>query len=70
MMDVDCEKLECYIVWFLNEKCFIGCDGFKFNDVMKLIVVVDVCVLVFNKLWLLYCNVKEIFLYLSVYYVL
>lgn len=68
MTDADREKLERHIVWFLNEKRFIGCDGLKLNDAMKLIVAADACVLVLNKPWPLYRNVKEILLYPSAYY--
>ncbi|HAU04445.1 MAG TPA: hypothetical protein DCS78_06215, partial [Pseudoalteromonas shioyasakiensis] len=62
MTDADREKLERHIVWFLNEKRFIGCDGLKLNDAMKLIVAADACILVLNKPWPLYRNVKEILL--------
>jgi hypothetical protein len=68
MTDADREKLEDHIVWFLNEKRFIGCDGLKLNDAMKLIVAADACLLVLNKPWPLYKNVKEILLYPSAYY--
>ena len=68
MTDADRAKLERHIVWFLNEKRFIGCDGLKLNDAMKLIVAADACVLVLNKPWPLYTNVKEILLYPSAYY--
>ena len=68
MTDADREKLERHIVWFLNEKRFIGCDGLKLNEGMKLIVAADACLLVLNKPWPLYQNVKEILLYPSAYY--
>ncbi|TGE84180.1 hypothetical protein C7Y70_07630 [Pseudoalteromonas sp. KS88] len=68
MTDADREKLERHIIWFLNEKRFIGCDGLKLNDAMKLIVAADACLLVLNKPWPLYKNVKEILLYPSAYY--
>ncbi|MGO2167775.1 M90 family metallopeptidase [Pseudoalteromonas sp.] len=68
MTDAERQKLERHIVWFLNEKCFVGCDGLVLNDAMKLIVAADACVLVLNKPWPLYQNVKEILLYPSAYY--
>ncbi|WP_404339426.1 M90 family metallopeptidase [Pseudoalteromonas mariniglutinosa] len=68
MTDADREKLERHIVWFLNEKRFIGCDGLKINEAMKLLVAADACLLVLNKPWPLYRNVKEILLYPSAYY--
>ena len=68
MTDADRAKLERHIVWFLNEKRFIGCDGLKLTPAMKLIVAADACVLVLNKPWPLYINVKEILLYPSAYY--
>lgn len=68
MTDSDREKLERHIVWFLNEKRFIGCEGLKLTPAMKLIVAADACVLVLNKPWPLYKNVKEILLYPSAYY--
>ena len=68
MTDADRAKLERHIVWFLNEKRFIGCDGLKLTPAMKLIVAADACVLVLNKPWPLYTNVKEILLYPSAYY--
>ncbi|MGB1030123.1 MAG: M90 family metallopeptidase [Pseudoalteromonas marina] len=51
MTDADRAKLERHIVWFLNEKRFIGCDGLKLTPAMKLIVAADACVLVLNKPW-------------------
>ena len=36
MTDADRAKLERHIVWFLNEKRFIGCDGLKLTPAMKL----------------------------------
>lgn len=68
MTDADREKLERHIAWFLNEKRFIGCDGLILNESMKLIIAADACVLVLNKPWPLYQNVKEILLYPSAYY--
>ena len=68
MTDADREKLERHITWFLNEKRFVGCDGLKLTSAMKLIVAADACVLVLNKPWPLYRNVKEILLYPSAYY--
>lgn len=68
MTDADREKLERHIVWFFNEKRFIGCDGLKLNESMKLIVAADACLLVLNKPWPLYRNVREILLYPSAYY--
>jgi MtfA peptidase len=68
MTDADRAKLERHIVWFLNEKRFVGCDGLKLTAAMKLIVAADACVLVLNKPWPLYSNVKEILLYPSAYY--
>ncbi|MFY8326346.1 M90 family metallopeptidase [Pseudoalteromonas sp. ZZD1] len=68
MTDADRAKLERHIVWFLNEKRFIGCDGLELSEPMKLIVAADACVLVLNKPWPLYKNVKEILLYPSAYY--
>ena len=51
MTDADREKLEHHIVWFLNEKRFLGRDGLKLTPAMKLIVAADACVLVLNKPW-------------------
>ncbi|KKN31078.1 hypothetical protein LCGC14_0827590 [marine sediment metagenome] len=68
MTDADRDKLERHITWFLNEKRFVGCDGLRLTSAMKLIVAADACVLVLNKPWPLYRNVKEILLYPSAYY--
>ena len=62
------DKLARHIIWFLNEKRFVGCDGLTLTAEMKLIVAADACVLVLNKPWPLYKNVKEILLYPSAYY--
>ncbi len=68
MTDADRAKLERHIMWFLSEKRFVGCDGLKLTGAMKLIVAADACLLVLNKPWPLYKNVKEILLYPSAYY--
>jgi Mlc titration factor MtfA (ptsG expression regulator) len=68
MTDSDRAKLERHIIWFLNEKRFLGRDALKLTPAMKLIVAADACVLVLNKPWPLYKNVKEILLYPSAYY--
>lgn len=68
MTDADRAKLERHIIWFLNEKRFIGCDGLNLTPAMKLIVAADACLLVLNKPWPLYDNVKEVLLYPSAYY--
>lgn len=68
MTDADRLQLERHIVWFLNEKRFVGCDGLVLNEAMKLIVAADACLLVLKKPWPLYQNVKEILLYPSAYY--
>ena len=68
MTDADRAKLARHIVWFLNEKRFVGCDGLQLTEAMKLIIAADACLLVLNKSWPLYKNVKEILLYPSAYY--
>ena len=68
MTDADRAKLERHICWFLGEKRFLGRDGLEVNEAMKLVVAADACLLVLNKPWPLYPNVKEILLYPSAYY--
>ncbi len=68
MTDAERARLERQIVWFLGEKRFLGCDGLRITDPMKLLVAADACLLVLNKPWPLYRNVKEILLYPSAYY--
>ncbi|MBQ4833271.1 zinc-dependent peptidase [Pseudoalteromonas sp. MMG010] len=68
MTDVDRSKLERHIIWFLNEKRFLARDGLTLTAPMKLLIAADACLLVLNKPWPLYKNVKEILLYPSAYY--
>ncbi|MFY8273290.1 M90 family metallopeptidase [Pseudoalteromonas sp. SSDWG2] len=68
MTDADREKLERHICWFLGEKRFLGRDGLQVNEAMQLIVAADACLLMLNKPWPLFPNVKEILLYPSAYY--
>jgi Mlc titration factor MtfA (ptsG expression regulator) len=68
MTDADRSKLESHIIWFLNEKRFLGRDGLILTSAMKLIVAADACLLVLNKPWPLYPNVKDVLLYPSAYY--
>nr|WP_247670961.1 M90 family metallopeptidase [Pseudoalteromonas sp. MMG005] len=69
MTDKERHALECHIVWFLGEKRILGRDGLKINRAMEVIVAADACLLVLNKPWPLYPNVKEVLLYPSSYYV-
>lgn len=69
MTDKDRASLERHIVWFLGEKRILGRDGLKVNRAMELVVAADACLLVLNKPWPLYPNVKEVLLYPSSYYV-
>ncbi|MEO2266160.1 M90 family metallopeptidase [Pseudoalteromonas sp. YIC-656] len=68
MTDADRSKLEKHICWFMGEKRFLGRDGLQVNDAMKLVVAADACLLMLNKPWPLYPNVKEVLLYPSAYY--
>ncbi|WP_462158576.1 M90 family metallopeptidase [Pseudoalteromonas sp. GB56] len=68
MTDADRAKLEKHICWFMGEKRFLGRDGLQVNDAMKLVVAADACLLMLNKPWPLYPNVKEVLLYPSAYY--
>ena len=68
MTDNERERLEKHIIWFLANKDFLGRDGLEVNDAMKLIVAADACVLVLNKPWPLFKNVKQNLLYPSAYY--
>lgn len=68
MTDSERARLEKHIIWFLATKDFLGRDGLVVNHAMKLIVAADACVLVLNKPWPLYKNVKQILLYPSAYY--
>ncbi|WP_440053676.1 M90 family metallopeptidase [Pseudoalteromonas sp. T1lg65] len=68
MTDADRAKLERHIVWFLGEKRVLGRDGLQVNRAMRLVIAADACLLVLNKQWPLYPNVKEILLYPSSYY--
>ena len=68
MTDSERARLEKHIIWFLDTKDFLGRDGLVVNHAMKLIGAADACVLVLNKPWPLYKNVKQILLYPSAYY--
>jgi hypothetical protein len=68
MTDAQRLVLEKHVIWFLANKTFIGCGGLKVTGAMKLIVAADACVLVLNKPWPLFRNVKQILLYPSAYY--
>ncbi|MBS3796450.1 M90 family metallopeptidase [Pseudoalteromonas sp. BDTF-M6] len=68
MTDADRAKLERHICWFLGEKRFLGRDGLRVNEAMKLVVAANASLLMLNKPWPLYPNVKEILLYPSAYY--
>jgi Mlc titration factor MtfA (ptsG expression regulator) len=69
MTDKERDTLERHIIWFLGEKRILGRDGLVVDRVMELIVAADACLLVLNKPWPLYPNVKEVLLYPSRYYV-
>lgn len=62
------QALEKHIIWFLDHIGFLGCDGLAVTDDMKLIVAANACVLVINKPWPIFRNVKQVLLYPSAYY--
>ena len=68
MTNDDRSKLELHILWFLDNISFLGRDGLKVNAGMRLVVAANACLLVLNKPWPIYQNVKQVLLYPSAYY--
>lgn len=68
MTNDDRSKLEQHILWFLDNISFLGRDGLKVNAGMRLVVAANACLLVLNKTWPIYKNVKQVLLYPSAYY--
>lgn len=68
MTDSERQTLEKQIMWFLAHKEVIGCDGLTVTPDMALVIAANACLLVLNKPWPLYPNVKQILLYPSAYY--
>lgn len=58
-------KLKGLIHVFLHEKEFVGCEGLKVTEAMKVIIAAQACMLVMNKREPLYPNTKTIYLYPS-----
>ena len=68
MTNQDRNKLEQHILWFLDNISFLGRDGLKVNTGMRLVVAANASLLVLNKPWPIYENVKQVLLYPSAYY--
>ena len=43
------KKLQGLILCFLDEKAFVGCDGFVISDEVRLIIAANACVLILNR---------------------
>ncbi|AXT30065.1 M90 family metallopeptidase [Pseudoalteromonas tunicata] len=61
-------KLDRHILWFLDNISFLGRDGLLVSEAMKWVIAADACLLVIEKPWPIYRNVKQILLYPSAYY--
>ncbi|PAJ72860.1 hypothetical protein CJF42_18865 [Pseudoalteromonas sp. NBT06-2] len=68
MTNQDRVKLEQHILWFLDNISFLGRGDLKVNPGMRLVVAANACLLVLNKPWPIYKNVKQVLLYPSAYY--
>jgi Mlc titration factor MtfA (ptsG expression regulator) len=43
------KKLQGLIFYFLDDKAFVGCDGFVINDEVRLIIAANACLLILNR---------------------
>jgi len=43
------KKLQGLILCFLDEKAFVGCDGFAISDEVRLIIAANACLLILNR---------------------
>ena len=62
------QKLAQHIIWFLDNISFLGRDGLVVTEAMKWVIAADACLLVLEKPWPIFRNVKQILLYPSAYY--
>ncbi|GIU51160.1 hypothetical protein TUM4438_39770 [Shewanella sairae] len=62
-------QLKKHIQIFIAEKHFIGCDGLKIDDDIRVTVAAQACLLLLNRNTNFYPNLKEILIYPSVFIV-
>jgi Mlc titration factor MtfA (ptsG expression regulator) len=56
-------QLKKHIQIFINEKQFIGCDGFEINDEVKVTIAAQACLLLLNRKTNYYPKLKQILVY-------
>lgn len=56
-------QLKRHIQIFIDEKCFIGCDGLKITDEVKVTIAAQACLLLLNRHTDFYPKLKQILVY-------
>ncbi|WP_137226410.1 M90 family metallopeptidase [Shewanella sp. MEBiC00475] len=56
-------QLKKHIQVFINEKQFVGCDGFEINDEVKVTIAAQACLLLLNRKTDYYPKLKQILVY-------
>ncbi|MGI2103796.1 M90 family metallopeptidase [Shewanella frigidimarina] len=62
-------QLKKHIQIFINEKQFVGCDGFEINDEVKVTIAAQACLLLLNRKTNYYPKLKQILVYPSAFIV-
>ena len=62
-------QLKKHIQIFIDEKQFIGCDGFEINDEVKVTIAAQACLLLLNRKTDYYPKLKQILVYPSAFIV-
>ncbi|KVX00475.1 M90 family metallopeptidase [Shewanella frigidimarina] len=62
-------QLKKHIQIFINEKQFVGCDGFEINDEVKVTIAAQACLLLLNRKTHYYPKLKQILVYPSAFIV-
>ncbi|MGX9460538.1 M90 family metallopeptidase [Shewanella sp. A14] len=62
-------QLKKHIQVFIDEKQFVGCDGFKINDEVKVTIAAQACLLLLNRNTNYYPKLKQILVYPSAFIV-
>ena len=60
-------QLKKHIQIFINEKQFVGCDGFEINDEVKVTIAAQACLLLLNRQTNYYPKLKQILVYPSAF---
>ncbi|WP_076410750.1 M90 family metallopeptidase [Shewanella sp. UCD-KL12] len=62
-------QLKKHIQIFIAEKEFVGCDGIKIDDEIRITIAAQACLLLLNRSTDFYPNLKQILVYPSVFFV-